>query len=474
MKDNRLTQPAEGQVPELEQKVAKVLHPFQRFIHDQTTSSKTLFLFTVLALVIANTGFKETIADFFDTYIGIAINSHMYQMTLLHWINDGLMALFFLILGMEIKREVLVGELSSPANLTPVLGAAVAGMLFPALTFWLLNVGTEFEAGWGIPMATDTAFAVGVLALLGKRVPIAAFSFLTGLAIIDDIGAIMVIALFYTDTLNFFSLGIAAALTGMMLLLNLLGIRRPIVYFGFGVLLWLAVLNSGIHATIAGILIALTIPARPKVKPAIIMEKLSRLSLRFQNIVQNRAAGKPVLASKTQHELADELKKTANQATTPLRRWERYLHIPVGLMVLPIFAFANSGVVFNPESLLTTLESPLAWGIFLGLTVGKGLGIPLMTWVVVKTGMGELPRGLTMAHMFGLGMLGAIGFTMSIFITGLGFEGNDQAQTIAKSAILFTSLIAGIAGYLIFRFAPAKQTVDRKGATIKGASINEQ
>lgn len=466
MKDNRLTQPAKGKVPELEQKVARVLHPFQRFIHDQTTSSKTLFLFTVMALIIANSGFKAQMAAFFETYIGVAINSHVYQMSLLHWINDGLMALFFLILGMEIKREVLVGELSAPANLTPVLGAALAGMLFPALTFWLLNMGTQFEAGWGIPMATDTAFAVGVLALLGKRVPIAAFSFLTGLAIIDDIGAILVIALFYTDTLSFVSLGAAAGITAVMFLFNLLGIRRPIVYFVFGLLLWLAVLNSGIHATIAGILIALTIPARPKAKPAIVMEKLSRLSLRFQNIVQNRTAGKPVLASKTQHELADELKKTANQATTPLRRWEQYLHIPVGLMVLPIFAFANSGVVFNPESLAATIESPLAWGIFLGLTAGKGLGIPLMTWVVVKTGLGELPRGLTMAHMFGLGMLGAIGFTMSIFITGLGFEGNEEAQVIAKSAILFTSLISGVVGYLIFRFSPVKLTADRKGASI--------
>lgn len=466
MKDNRLTQPAEGQPPELEQKVAEVLHPFQRFIHDQTTSSKTLFLFTVVALLIANTGFNEPMTAFFDTYIGVALNDRLYQMSLLHWINDGLMALFFLILGMEIKREVLVGELSAPANLTPVLGAAIAGMVFPALTFWLFNMGTEYEAGWGIPMATDTAFAVGVLALLGKRVPIAAFSFLTGLAIIDDIGAILVIALFYTETLYFASLVAAAGITGMMFLFNLLGIRRPVVYFTLGVLLWLAVLNSGIHATIAGILIALTIPARPKAKPAIIMEKLSRLSLRFQNIVQNKTAGKPVLASKTQHELADELKKTANQATTPLRRWERYLHVPVGLMVLPIFAFANSGVVINTESLAATVESPLAWGILLGLIAGKGLGIPLMTWLVVKTGLGELPRGLTMTHMFGLGMLGAIGFTMSIFITGLGFEGNDQAQTIAKSAILFTSLVSGIAGYLIFRFSPANSTADRKGAVI--------
>lgn len=456
MNNNPLNENNTADVPDIERKVEKVLHPFQRFIHDQTTSSKMLFLFTILALLIANLGGSNTLVDFFHTYVGFAINDTLYQMSLLHWINDGLMALFFLLLGMEIKREVLVGELSKPGNLTPVLAAAGAGMVFPALIFYAFNAGTPFEAGWGIPMATDTAFAVGVLALLGGRVPIAAFSFLTGLAIIDDIGAILVIAFFYTETLNFYALGFTALFTGLMLLLNILGIRRPFLYFLVGICLWLAVLSSGIHATIAGILIALTIPARPKTQPVILSERLSHLSQRFQNVIQNRADDKPVLASKTQHELADELKRTANQATTPLRRWERYLHVPVGLMVLPIFAFANSGVEFNAERFEQTLESPLAWGICLGLIVGKGLGIPLLSWVVVKSKLGVLPEGLTMRHMFGLGMLGAIGFTMSIFITGLGFENNFEAQAISKSAILFTSLLSGVIGYLLFRFSTPK------------------
>lgn len=465
MNNNPLNEQPQTDLPDIEQKVEEVLYPFQRFIHDQTTSSKMLFLFTMLALLIANLGLNDALYAVFHTYVGLAINDSLYQMSLLHWINDGLMALFFLILGMEIKREVLVGELSKPGNLTPVLAAAAAGMIFPALTFYAFNAGTPYEAGWGIPMATDTAFAVGVLALLGKRVPIAAFSFLTGLAIIDDIGAILVIAFFYTETLNFYALFWTAFFTGVMLLLNVLGIRRPFLYFIVGLCLWLAVLSSGIHATIAGILIALTIPARPKTKPALLMERLSHLSQRFQNVIQNRADDKPVLASKTQHELADELKRTANQATTPLRRWESYLHVPVGLMVLPIFAFANSGVVFNPESLTNTVQSPLAWGIFLGLIAGKGIGIPLISWLVIKTKLGVLPNGLNMRHMFGLGMLGAIGFTMSIFITGLGFEGNQEAQTIAKSAILFTSLLSGVIGYLLFRFSSPK-TDDSKGVSI--------
>lgn len=444
-------------VPSIEKKVEKLLNPFQRFIADQTTSSKVLLLTTMVALAFANSGYAEEVSAGLHSMFGFAINDNLYQMSVLHWVNDGLMALFFLLLGMEIKREVLVGDLSSPSNLIPVLAAAAGGMFFPAFIFATLNMGTPYIAGWGIPMATDTAFAVGILALLGTRAPLAAFSFLTGLAIIDDIGAIMVIAIFYTDTINALYIALSAALTALLFVLNYLGIRRPFWYLVIGILLWLAVLSSGIHATIAGILIAAAIPARPKYRASVMIERLAKVTQRFHRLVINRGANHPVLASQTQHQLAEELKITANQATTPLRRWEKLLHTPVGLLVLPIFAFSNAGVQLDASSLSSTLNSTLAWGIFLGLVVGKGVGIPLMVWLTIKTGIGKLPNGLNMWHMVGLGMLGGIGFTMSIFITGLGFAGDLATQEIAKTAILFTSLFAGVLGYILFKIAPSNE-----------------
>ncbi len=453
-------------VPGIEKKVEKLLNPFQRFIADQTTSSKVLLLTTVVALAFANSGFAEQVYAGLHSMFGFAINDNLYQMSVLHWVNDGLMALFFLLLGMEIKREVLVGDLSSPSNLIPVLAAAAGGMFFPAIIFATLNLGTPYIAGWGIPMATDTAFAVGILALLGSRAPLAAFSFLTGLAIIDDIGAIMVIAIFYTDSINALYIALSAVLTALLFVLNYLGIRRPFWYLVIGVLLWLTVLSSGVHATIAGILIAAAIPARPKYKASVMVERLAKVTQRFQRLVINRGANQPVLASKTQHQLADELKITANQATTPLRRWEKLLHTPVGLLVLPIFAFSNAGVQLDASSLSSTLNSTLAWGIFLGLVVGKGIGIPLMVWLTIKTGIGKLPQGLNMWHMVGLGMLGGIGFTMSIFITGLGFAGDLATQEIAKTAILFTSLFAGVLGYILFKVAPSNKV--KKGNQYAG------
>ncbi len=453
------TMPKVGvKAPVIEKKVDQLLIPFQRFIDDQTTSSKVLLLTTIVALIIANSSYADSVYGGLHALFGLAVNDNLYQMSILHWVNDGLMALFFLLLGMEIKREVLVGDLSSPSSLIPVLAAAAGGMFFPATIFAVLNYNTEYIAGWGIPMATDTAFAVGILALLGTRAPLAAFAFLTGLAIIDDIGAIMVIALFYTDSINSFYLLLSAILTGVLFFFNFIGIRRPFMYMFVGILLWLSVLSSGVHATIAGILIAAAIPARPKHKPTVMVEKLSKITQRFQRIVINKGSRKPVLASKTQHELAEQLKVTANQATTPLRRWEQLLHTPVGLLVLPIFAFSNAGVQLDSSSLLETLNSTLAWGIFLGLIVGKGLGIPFMVWLSIKTGIGQLPKGLTMRHIVGLGMLGGIGFTMSIFITGLGFENSLETQAIAKTAILVTSLFAGVVGYILFKFAPTNNS----------------
>jgi NhaA family Na+:H+ antiporter len=434
----------------LERGFKNVITPFQEFVRDQTTGSILLIFCTLLALGLANSPLAGLYEDLITTQTGLIFGDWRLTLSVRHWVNDGLMSLFFFVLGLEIKREILVGELRDPQQSLPVIAAAIGGMFVPASLFLVFNAGSETVHGWGIPMATDTAFAVGVLALLRRHIPAALITFLTALAILDDLGAIMVIAVFYTDTLNLPLLGLAATLLGGLVLCNILGIRRPIVYIIGGGMVWAAMLGSGVHATVAGVLVAMTVPARPRAGPNWFVRRTRRLLEEFQEIEKQSA--RPILGEERQHAVVERVQDTAEKATTPLRRWEHFLEYPVALLVMPVFALTNAGIPVSPERLLSMWNDPLTLGIVLGLVLGKGIGITFMGWLALRLGLGRLPADMTLAHIAGIGLLGGMGFTMSIFIAGLSFGASPATLVAAKSAILLASLIAGVAGYLWLRW----------------------
>jgi NhaA family Na+:H+ antiporter len=436
----------------LEKGFASIVTPFQEFIRDQKTASLLLLSCTLIVLIIANSPLAEQYESLVETRIGIVLGGSDFVMSLRHWVNDGLMALFFFVLGLEIKRELLVGELREPARSIPVVAAAAGGMLVPALLFYALNHGGDTIQGWAIPMATDTAFAIGILALLGTRIPAALTTFLLALAIIDDLGAVLVIALFYTGTISMLYLGSALGLLIVLVIFNLLGVRHPIVFFIGGSLVWLAMLGSGVHATLAGILVAMTVPARPARSPRAFVRRSRQLIDEFEEIDTSQESTSPILAEPQKHNVVERLQETASQATTPLQLWERTLEHPVALFVLPLFALVNAGIAVEPAALQAHIADPLAMGIIVGLVVGKFAGISLATLAVLRLGLGQLPDGMLQHHIPGLGLLGGIGFTMSIFIAGLGFSSQPEQLLIAKTGILTASLIAGLAGYLWLRF----------------------
>jgi NhaA family Na+:H+ antiporter len=435
----------------LERKLEKILPPFQRFTHDQTTGSILLIICTCAALLVANSTLAHEYEALLLTETGLVFGDWSLTMSLRHWINEGLMSLFFFVLGLEIKRELLVGELKGPRRSLPMIAAALGGMLMPALIYIAFTAGTSLIHGWGIPMATDTAFAVGVLALLHRHIPAGLTAFLTALAIIDDLGAILVIAVFYTESINLPFLATAILLLLLLILLNAAGIRRPVVYFLIGGLVWLAMLGSGVHATVAGILVALTVPARPKRGPGWFVKRTHNLAEEFETM--ERESDKPLLGEEAQHAVAENIKDTVEKATTPLRNWERYLERPVALVVMPVFALANAGIPLDLQTLPGLLSNPLASGVVIGLLLGKLIGITLMTWLSLRLGLGKLSAGVQMRHIVGVGLLGGMGFTMSIFIASLGFSSNNETLVVAKTAILLASLFAGISGFLWLRFS---------------------
>jgi Na+:H+ antiporter, NhaA family len=437
----------------LEKGFANVVSPFQDFIHEQTTTSMLLLASTLIALIIANSPLADAYHALIETRMGFVLGDYDYAMSLHQWVNDGLMALFFFILGLEIKRELLVGELRDVARAAPIFAAAVGGMLVPALLFYAINHDGGAADGWAIPMATDTAFAIGVLALLGNRVPPGLTTFLLALAIIDDIGAVLVIALFYSDTINLQNLSVAAILLATLMVMNLLGMRRPIVYIVGGGLVWLSMLSSGIHPTLAGILVAMIVPARPKRSTRAFVRRSRELLDEFEAIENKEEDTTPVLAKPDKHEVLENLQQTAAQATTPLQLWERALEHPVALFVLPLFALINAGITVDLPVLPTMLGDSLALGIVLGLVLGKAMGISLPTYALLKLKIGRLPGGVQQGHIMGLSLLGGMGFTMSIFIATLGFANQEEQLLIAKTGILTASLIAGACGYLWLRLA---------------------
>ena len=423
----------------------KLLTPFEEFIHRQTTSGLLLMGMAVIALVLANGPLSETYKHIVHTYISIGVGDWALKMTLHHWINDGLMALFFFVVGLELKRELLVGELATPRNAALPIAAAVGGMVVPALIYFAINPDGDAALGWGIPMATDIAFAIGALALLASRVPKALITFLVALAIVDDLGAVMVIAVFYTDSIALAPLAAAGGLFALLLVFNLSGIRKTMPYFIVAVLLWYALLQSGVHATLAGILGALSVPATPKYNPERFSEHVAGLMRRFE---ASHQPGKSIMTNDALRAVVQTLENGVRSVGAPLQRLEHTWHMPVAYLIIPIFALANAGIPLAFDSLGETLTHPVMLGVSLGLVLGKFIGITGASWLVLKLGIAELPKDTRFSQIAGVSLLAGIGFTMSIFVAQLGFAHNDELLLMAKTGILFASLLAGVAGFV--------------------------
>jgi NhaA family Na+:H+ antiporter len=425
----------------------RVMRPFQEFIRLEASGGILLLLCTLIALIWANSPWSEAYFSLWQTKLKIGIGSFVIDKPLILWINDGLMAMFFFVIGLEIKRELLVGELASLRQATLPIVAALGGMLVPALLYISLNFRGAEASGWGIPMATDIAFVLGVLALLGKRVPIALKVFITSIAIVDDIGAVLVIAFFYTSEIYWSNLIVGALFLLALIAANRMGVRHPLVYAVLGVGgLWLAFLMSGVHATIAGVLSAMTIPASSRIGREEFLEKTRYLIERVESAGANE---ENILVNKEQQKTMEALEKTSKLRQTPLQRLEHLLHPWVTFLVMPLFALANAGVSIG-GGIVETFRSPLTLGIVLGLVLGKQIGITLFSWIAVRTNLATLPSGVNWQQIYGVGWLAGIGFTMSLFIAGLAFEDSTLVDK-AKLGILAGSLISGIGGWIILK-----------------------
>ena len=424
-----------------------IVTPFEHFLHAQATTGIAVMFMTILALVLANTPFSEVYMNFFQTKLTISIGDWHIQYTIQHWINHGLLSIFFFIIGLEIKREILLGELSNmKVAMLPIL-AAIGGMALPALIYLSINYGEAGAAGWGIPMATDVAFAISVLILLGKRVSPVLVTFLVALAIVDDLGALLVIAIFYTEQIQFLPLSLAAASFLIMLAFNRVGIHITLPYFIVGLFMWFFMLESGVHSTIAGVIAAMTIPSKPKHSP-IGFTNHTRNAL---NEYDNYPLTSDHMMNEKQKAILLNIKNRIDQVGTPAARLEYTLHLPVALIVIPLFALANAGVSIDFSSLKQTMLSPVSLGIIAGLIFGKVLGIAGFSYIAVKLGIAKLPKDTTMSQIFGVAFLGGIGFTMSLFIADLAFLGDDSLIFEAKIGILVASLFSGLFGYFWLR-----------------------
>lgn len=422
--------------------IDRVLSPMRGFLKHRLAGAALLMIATIAAVILANSPLSHAYHHFLHQRIEVDAGLLGLDYTIHHWINDGLMSVFFFLVGLEIKRELLVGELSSVRKATLPAIAAVGGMVVPAAFYAVFNADTPTEGGWGIPMATDIAFALGVLALLGDRVPLGAKVFLTALAIVDDIGAVLVIALFYTADINLWALGTGFAFLAVAVLLNRLDVRSSFVYLLVGTFVWIAFLKSGIHATIAAILMAFVIPATTRINGRDLVERIDLITAKLKTI--GLPEDTKMNTPEQEHALIS-MGEVVDYAQAPLQRIEHDLHGPVTFFVLPVFALANAGVTLGGD-LGNDLLSPVAIGIVVGLLFGKQLGITFATWLAVKLKVADLPQGVSWKQIHGVNILGGIGFTMSLFVSSLAFSDPEHVEQ-AKIGILAGSLLSGVIGY---------------------------
>jgi NhaA family Na+:H+ antiporter len=425
--------------------IERLLKPFALFAKQASAGGIVLLACAVVALLWANSPLSGYYFRLWSTPVEVRFGNLVdIDKPLLLWINDGLMAVFFFLVGMEIKRELLVGELRSPRKAALSMAAALGGMVVPALIYAALNWGTPEIRGWGVPMATDIAFALGALALLGTRAPLALKVFLTALAIVDDLGAVLIIALFYTENLKVDALLYSLLFWGAMIAMNRLGVRSGLAYFLVSVGMWYFMLKSGVHATVAGVLGAFAIPVRSRIDPELFIARVREYLNQFDQPITERT----IILSPEQQSAVEAIEREALRVQSPLQRLEHRLHYFVAFFVMPIFALANAGVALGGEGGLNW-TSRVIWGVALGLLIGKPLGITLFSWLAVRLGLAQLPQGINFVHIVGVGFLGGIGFTMALFIGGLAFRGDEL--NYAKLGILAGSALAGAIGFMLLR-----------------------
>lgn len=427
--------------------IDKIVSPIQKFIQQEKAGGLILGISVIIALIIANSPLRESYSHFFEHKLGFQFDGNTYlEYSIHHWINDGLMSIFFFVVGLELKREMVAGELSNPRKALSPIFAALGGMFVPAIIYFSLNPTGEVQNGWGIPMATDIAFALGVLYLLGDRIPLSLKVFLTALAIVDDLGAVIVIALFYTSDISLMNLMLGLIFLLLMFLCNKLGVRSVIVYALLGIGgAWTCFLLSGVHATIAAVLAAFMIPANVKIKENIFINRIKKHLNQFTQADPNDST--PTLTNEQMHILENIIIDT-DKAIPPLQKLEHSLHSFITFVIIPIFALANAGVSvvdIEPEILFST---NVTLGVALGLLFGKTIGIVGFTWLFAKLKIAPLQEGMNLRNLIGIGLLGSIGFTMSIFITELAFIENDF-KTQAKVGIFTASILGGLLGYWV-------------------------
>jgi NhaA family Na+:H+ antiporter len=431
-----------------------VLAPFRQFAGTSAASGLVLLAATAVALVWANSAWSASYHHLWETPLSLGVGDRSARWTLHHFINDGLMVVFFFLVGLEIKREMVAGELRTIRSAALPMIAAAGGMLVPALFYAIINRGGAGTSGWGVPMATDIAFALGVLALLGNRVPVGLKVFLAALAIVDDIGAVLVIALFYSGGVSWTALAGAAVILVVAAVANLSGVRRPWAYAILGIALWAAVLASGVHATVAGVLLAFTIPVRTRVDERAFLAGANRALADFDAAaaVTAQDPNTTVLSNADHHAAVEELETLCEQAQPPLIRMEHALHGIVSFGIMPVFALANAGVSLGGDAIRGGFASPIAIGALLGLLIGKPIGIAGFSWLAIRAGAASVPVGVTTRMLIGAGILGGIGFTMALFIASLAFTDPGQLAA-AKLGVLVASAVAGVTGYLWLRRA---------------------
>jgi NhaA family Na+:H+ antiporter len=443
----------------LEPFFGKIISPFERFLRQTTAGGIVLMGMTLLTLIVASSPWGDAYRHLWETPVRFGISLHNMEMSLHAWVNEGLMALFFLLVGLELKREIMVGELASLRNAALPVAGAIGGMLAPAFIYFLFNPSGLAKAGWGIPMATDIAFAVGILVLLSWRIPRNLIIFLTALAIADDLGAVLVIALFYTQTIDIKLLGAAIGLIGILFLCNRAGIRYALPYAILGILLWLALLKSGIHATLAGVILAFTIPASPIYTPQQFDEHLEKMKKALRAKTDHSKEIETPLDIDRMYAIAKSLEKASSAVQSPQQRMEHHLSPWVTFGVLPLFAMANAGLDLFAMPFRDVIVQPVTIGVILGLVLGKFLGISSFAWLAVKIGLAKLPGGVQWRHILGAAWLGGIGFTMSLFIAQLAFTDNPALFEEARLGIIVASVIAAIVGLTWLYISARKSTV---------------
>jgi NhaA family Na+:H+ antiporter len=426
-------------------RIDKIIAPVSKFIHLEYTSGAVLLLSVIVAIFWANSSFSETYHHVWEIPLSVGFGNVVFSQPLHIWINDGLMAIFFFVIGLELKREFMDGELSTLQKASLPMVAALGGMVVPALLYFIINQGTEAAHGWGIPMATDIAFALALLSIAGKHIPASVKVFLSALAVADDLGAVLVIAFFYTADLNFLPLGIAGLILIFMMFGNFLGIRSSLFYLALGTGVWMGFLFSGVHATIAGVLTAFTIPATVKVNEFVFATKLKSLVSTFEKEIPRNST----LTTPEQHATLEQIRSLSVGAETPLQKIEYTLHPYVAFVIMPLFALANAGMVIGADFFQAILN-PVSMGVITGLIVGKFTGILLFTWLMVKFKVAKLPYQSNWNHITGVALLAGVGFTMSLFISNLAFTDLSMINQ-AKYGILLASIIPGILGTIALK-----------------------